>query len=53
MHLAVCDDNIADRKQMERLLGRESDRRLNTTGILYMDSFGNKEAILTTPMIYD
>ena len=53
MHLAVCDDNIADRKQMERLLGRESDRRLNTTGVLYVDSFGNKEAILTTPMIYD
>ena len=22
MHLAVCDDNIADRKQTERLLGR-------------------------------
>ena len=53
MHLAVCDDNISDRKQMERLLGRESDRRLNTTGVLYVDSFGNKEAILTTPMIYD
>lgn len=53
MHLAVCDDNIADRKQMERLLGRESDRRLNTTGVLYVDSYGNKEALLTTPMIYD
>ena len=53
MHLAVCDDNIADRKQLERLLGRESDRRLNTTGVLYVDSFGNRDAILTTPMIYD
>ena len=53
MHLAVCDDNIADRKQMERLLGRESDRRLNTTGVLYVDSFGNRSAILSTPMIYD
>lgn len=53
MHLAVCDDNIADRKQMERLLGRESDRRSSTTGVLYVDSYGNKEAILTTPMIYD
>lgn len=53
MHLAVCDDNIADRKQMERLLGRESDRRQNTTGVLYVDSFGNRDAILTTPMIYD
>lgn len=53
MHLAVCDDHMADRKQMERLLGRESDRRLNTTGVLYVDSFGSKESILTTPMIYD
>ena len=33
MHLAICDDHMADRKQMERLLGRESDRRLNTTGV--------------------
>lgn len=38
---------------MERLLGRESDRRLNTTGVLYVDSFGNRSAILSTPMIYD
>ena len=53
MHLAVCDDNIADRKQTERLLGRESDRRINTTGVLYVDSFGNRNAILCTPMIYD
>ena len=43
MHLAVCDDNIADRKQMERLLGRESDRRLNTTGVLYVDSFETRK----------
>lgn len=53
MHLAVCDDHIADRKQTERLLGRESDRRLRTTGVLYVDSFGSKNSILTTPMFYD
>ena len=53
MHLAICDDHIADRKQMERLLGRESDRRIPTTGVLYVDSFGSKESILTAPMIYD
>ena len=53
MHLAVCDDNIADRKQMERLLGRESDRRLKTTGVLYVDSYGSKNSILMTPIIYD
>lgn len=53
MHLAVCDDHIADRKQMERLLGRESDRRISTTGVLYVDSYGSKNSILITPMIYD
>lgn len=53
MHLAVCDDHIADRKQMERLLGRESDRRISTTGVLYVDSYGSERSILTTPMIYD
>ncbi len=37
MHLAVCDDNIADRKQTERLLGRESDQRINSTGVLYVE----------------
>ena len=53
MHLAICDDQIADRKQMERLLGRESDRRISTSGVLYVDSFGSRDSILTTPMIYD
>ena len=53
MHLAICDDHIADRKQMERLLGRESDRRIPTTGVLYVDSYGSRESILTAPMIYD
>ena len=27
MHIAICDDNVADRKQLERLLKRESDKR--------------------------
>lgn len=53
MHIAVCDDNIADRKQMERLLGRASDRRLRTTGVLYIDSYGNVEAVMRSPMLYD
>lgn len=53
MHLAVCDDHIADRKQMERLLGRESDRRISTTGVLYLDSYGSKSSLLYAPMIYD
>lgn len=53
MHIAVCDDNIADRKQMERLLGRASDRRIHTTGVLYIDSYGNVEAVMRSPMLYD
>lgn len=53
MHVAVCDDNVADRKQMERLLVRESDRRSRETGLLYTDSFGNASALLHNPMQYD
>ena len=53
MHVAVCDDNIADRKQMERLLGRASDRRIHTTGVFYIDSYGNVEAVMRSPMLYD
>lgn len=53
MHIAICDDNVADRKQLERLLKRESDRRSSTTGILYADSFGNAPALLSNPMQYD
>lgn len=58
MHIAVCDDNIADRKQLERLLKRESDKRLNgnrsdTSNLLYTDSFGNSEVLSKNPMQYD
>lgn len=53
MHIAICDDNVADRHQMERLLKRESDKRGATTGILYIDSFGNGAALLSNPMRYD
>lgn len=53
MHIAICDDNIADRKQTERLLGRESDRRAKTDSVLYIDSFGKQESVLAAPMIYD
>ena len=27
MHIAICDDNVADRKHLERLLSRESAKR--------------------------
>lgn len=53
MHIAVCDDNVADRKQLERLLKRESDRRASTSGILYADSYGHPESLLKNPMQYD
>lgn len=53
MHIAICDDNIADRKQLERLLGRESDARQKTTGVLYIDSFGDSGALLKAPFVYD
>lgn len=53
MHIAVCDDNVADRKQTERLLSRESAKRLETSGNLYVDSFGNETALLAAPMKYD
>lgn len=53
MHIAICDDNIADRKQLERLLARESDRRIKTTGNLYIDSFGSIHALMHAPMLYD
>jgi DNA-binding LytR/AlgR family response regulator len=54
MHIAVCDDNIADRKQTERLLGRQSDRFFKECGErLYIDSYGNVEAFLRYPQMYD
>lgn len=53
MHIAICDDNGADRKQMERLLKKESDKRASTTGVLYVDSYGNTQALLKNPLLYD
>ncbi len=53
MHVAICDDNVADRKQLERLLKRESDKRAQTKGPLYVDSFGSAENLLKNPMQYD
>lgn len=53
MHLAVCDDNIADRKQTERLLGRQSDRYFKETGErIWIDSYGNVEAFMQNPQMY-
>lgn len=53
MHIAICDDNIADRKQLERLLKKESDIRALKSEGFYVDSFGNTDALLRAPMLYD
>jgi len=54
IYIAICDDNPADRKQTERLLGREKDARLSTKGdVLYIESFGSSEALFKTPVKYD
>lgn len=45
MHIAICDDNVADRKQLERLLDRQ--------GMRFVDSFGSANAILANPRQYD
>lgn len=53
MHIAICDDNVADRKQLERLLKRESDKRASKSGVLYIDSYGHPDSLLANPMQYD
>ena len=53
MHIAVCDDNLADRHQTERLLGRESDKQADTSDMFIVDSYGNPEVMLSHPMAYD
>ena len=53
-YIAICSDNVADRKHLERLLEREKDARLaKSRDVLYIDSFGSEEALLTTPIKYD
>ncbi|MBO4903613.1 MAG: hypothetical protein J5367_00155 [Lachnospiraceae bacterium] len=54
IYVAICDNNIADRKQTERLLEREKDKRLHENNdVLYIDSFGSEEALMATPIKYD
>ncbi len=52
MHIAICNDGVADRKQMERLLKREADRCLSASESIYIDSFGSKASLLLSPIIY-
>jgi DNA-binding LytR/AlgR family response regulator len=53
VHVAICDDNVADRKHIERLLSRESDKRAGTPNILYIDSYGDKDKFLVNPLKYN
>lgn len=55
MHIAICMDTAADRKQLERLLGRSTDKRLaqDDSVPFYIQSYGNKSALLARPFMYD
>lgn len=53
MYIAIADSSVGDRKQMERLLERESDKRISTTGVFYIETFGSSEALLNSPSVYD
>ena len=53
MHIAICDDNVADRKHLERLLSRESAKRAGTPNVLYVHSYGDQVHFLRNPLRYD
>ena len=53
MYVAICDDNVADRKHLERLLSREYDKRAGTPDVLYVDSYGEKMHFLANPLKYN
>lgn len=53
MHIAICEDLIADRHQTERLMERESAVRKTPADGWYVDSYGSVDAILPFPTTYD
>ncbi|MGN0401961.1 MAG: hypothetical protein ACI4HQ_06835 [Acetatifactor sp.] len=53
MHIALCDDNVADRKQFERLIKKESVRRAAEQEGIFLDAFGSAASLLANPMQYD
>ena len=53
MHIAVCDDDIAQRKQTERLLGREADKWIAEGDQVYTYSYGSEESLLDNFMQFD
>lgn len=52
LYIALFDTNYGERKQMERLLERESDKQTSPFS-LYTTTFGNKDTILNTQRIFD
>lgn len=53
MHIAIVADNVADRKQAERLFDRANTALAATTGTLFIDSFGDETSFLHACMRYD
>lgn len=53
MHIAVVADNVADRKQAERLLGRANTALAGSIGTLFVDSYGDEVSFLHACMRYD
>ncbi len=53
MHIAICEDNIADRHQTERLLNRQAQSRRSDEEGYYIDSYGNVDAIMPFSSRYD
>lgn len=52
LHIAICNTNFAERKQLERLLNKEKDTRKDHS-LLYIETFGSASALLYTKRIYD
>lgn len=54
IYIAICDNNVGDRKALERYLEKEKDARLaDNYDVLYIDSFGSEDALMATPVKYD
>ena len=53
MHIAIVADNVADRKQAERLFGRANTALAASIGTLFIDSFGDEASFLHACMRYD
>ena len=53
MHVAVCMDQYAYRKHMERLLGRASDQMSAAHGVLFVDTYGSPDSLMHKLRSYD